>query len=316
MSYLISSKNPLLVFAKIDDKKPHWLVALLLAYTFLILGQILGYFVKMPFKTYFNSIVNPVWKSTIPLFARLILANIFIIGCVFLWVRLYEKRPFSYLGFQKKKSAKLYLKGILCGILMFSSVVAVMAALQLVTWENGNAILQGIKVLFPTFVLLSGFVIQGATEEILCRGWLMPILSARYNLWVGVFLSSSLFGMLHAFNQNVTVFAVVNIILVGVFFSLFALRQGSLWGACALHSVWNWLQGNFFGFQVSGQDVGPTIMKLKEIGPDWITGGAFGPEGGFVCTLVMIVGISIILYLNVNDKRKLKAFNYKEISKS
>lgn len=307
MSYLISSKNPLLVFAKIDDKKPHWLVALLLAYTFLILGQFLGYFARMPFESAINSVISPVWKRTISLFIRLIFANIFIIGCVFLWVHLYEKRPFSYLGFQKKKFAELYLKGVFGGILMFSSVVAVMAVFQLVTWENGSLMLQGIKVLFPTLVLLSGFVIQGATEEILCRGWLMPILSARYNLWVGVFLSSSLFGMLHAFNQNVTVFAVVNIILVGVFFSLFALRQGSLWGACALHSVWNWLQGNFFGFQVSGQDVGPTIMNLKEIGPDWITGGAFGPEGGFVCTLLMSVGIGTILYLNVHDKKKIKS---------
>lgn len=128
------------------------------------------------------------WQSTISLFTRLIFANIFIIGCVFLWVRLYEKRSFSYLGFQKKNFAELYLKGVFGGILMFSSVVVVMAVFQLVTWENGNPMLQGIKVLFPTLVLLSGFVIQGATEEILCRGWLMPILSARYNLWVGVVL--------------------------------------------------------------------------------------------------------------------------------
>ena len=307
MSYLISSKNPLLVFAKLDDKKPHWLVALPLAYTSLILGQVIGYFARMPFESAINPVISPVWQNTISLFIRLIFANIFIIGCVFLWVHLYEKRPLSYLGFKKKNFAELYLKGILCGILMFSTVVAVMAVFQLVTWENGNPMLQGVKVLFPTLVLLSGFVIQGATEEILCRGWLMPILSARYNLSVGVFLSSSLFGMLHAFNQNVTVFAVVNIILVGVFFSLFALRQGSLWGACALHSVWNWLQGNFFGFQVSGQDVGPTIMNLKEIGPDWITGGAFGPEGGSVCSLVICIGIGTILYLNGNDIKKIKS---------
>ncbi|MEZ7515226.1 hypothetical protein [Flavobacterium frigidarium] len=109
MSYLISSKNPLLVFAKIDDKKTHWLVALLLAYTFLILGQFLGYFARMPFESAINSVISPVWKSTISLFIRLIFANIFIIGCVFLWVHLYEKRPFFNLGFRKKKFAELYL---------------------------------------------------------------------------------------------------------------------------------------------------------------------------------------------------------------
>lgn len=306
MSYLISSKNPLVVFASVDGKKPHWLVALLLTYTFLILGQILGYVVRMPFETSFNSMVIPAWKSAIPIFERLISGNLLIVVCVFLWMYLYEKRPFFYLGFQKKNFLNLYLKGILGGILMFSSVVGVMAVLHFISWENGNPLLQGIGMLFPTFLLLIGFVIQGATEEILCRGWLMPILSARYNLWVGIFLSSSLFGILHGFNHNVTVFAVLNIVLVGVFFSLFALRQGSLWGACALHSVWNWLQGNFFGFEVSGQDVGPTILNLKEIGPDWFTGGTFGPEGGFVCTFVMSIGIAIVLFLNTNDNKKVK----------
>ena len=153
-------------------------------------------------------------------------------------------------------------------------------------------------MIFPTFLLLIGFIFQGATEEIVYRGWLMPLLSARYSLWIGIFLSSSLFGLLHGMIPGVTIFALINIILVGVFFSLFALRQGSLWGACALHSIWNWLQGNFFGFEVIRQDGGPTLLNLKEIGPDWVTCGTFGPEGGFVCTFLILVWIGIILYLN------------------
>ncbi|SDZ93217.1 hypothetical protein SAMN05443667_101339 [Flavobacterium gillisiae] len=306
MSFLISSKNPLLIFASVDGKKPHWLVALLLTLTFLILGQLLGYFARMPFETSINSIVNPAWKCAIPIFEQLISGNLPIVVCVFLWMYFYEKRPFSHLGFQKKKSVSLYFKGFLGGILMFGSVVGIMAVLHFVNWENGNPLLQGKEMLFPTFLLLIGFVIQGATEEILCRGWLMPILSARYNLWVGIFLSSSLFGILHGFNQNVTMLAVFNTVLVGVFFSLFALRQGSLWGACALHSIWNWLQGNFFGFEVSGQEAGPTLFNLKEIGPDWMTGGIFGPEGGFICTFIISAAIAIILFLNTNDKIKIQ----------
>jgi uncharacterized protein len=306
MSYLISSKNPLLEFASIQGKKPHWLVALLLTLGFLILGQVLGYFASLPLENSIKSISNPAWKSTFPVLEQLILGNLPVIGIIFLWMYFYEKRPFFHLGFQKKNSLKLYFKGVFGGILMFGSVVGIMAILHFVDWENGNPLLQGKEMLFPTFLLLIGFVIQGATEEILCRGWLMPLLSARYNLWIGIFLSSSLFGILHGLNPNVTVFAVLNIVLVGVFFSLFALRQGSLWGACALHSIWNWLQGNFFGFEVSGQDGGPTLLNLKEIGPDWITGGTFGPEGGFVCTFIISVGIVIILYLNNSDKNKIQ----------
>jgi membrane protease YdiL (CAAX protease family) len=307
MSYLISSTNPLLKLARIDGKKPHWLAALLLTLGFLIVGQLLGFLISLPIKPLIKFISNPAWKSAFSIFEQLILGNVPVIVLLFLWMYFYEKRPFSHLGFQKMNSFSLYFKGILGGVLMFSSVVGILALLHFVNWENGNPLLQGKEMIFPAFLLLIGFVIQGATEEIVCRGWLMPLLSARYNLWVGVLLSSSLFGLLHGLNPGVTVFAIVNIVLVGVFFSLFALRKGSLWGVCALHSIWNWLQGNFFGFEVSGQEGGPTLFNLKEIGPDWATGGTFGPEGGFVCTFIIIVGIAIILFLNNFDKNKIQS---------
>ena len=75
---------------------------------------------------------------------------------------------------------------------------------------------------------------------------------------------------------------------------------------CGLHGIWNWLQGNFFGFEVSGHECGPTLLNLKEIGPDWITGGTFGPEGGIICTLLILIGITIILFLNQSEKKKIQ----------
>lgn len=306
MNYLISSKNPLLEFATIEGKKPHWAVALVMTFGFIILGGLLGFLINYPIASSIKSLSNLTWKSTFSVFDQLIMSNIPVIFMIFLWMYFYEKRPFSHLGFQKKNAFKLYFKGILAGAIMFCSVLSILALLQFVNWENGNPRLQGSAMLFPTILLLIGFIVQGATEEILCRGWLMPMLSARYNLWIGILLSSSLFGILHGLNQGVTVFAVVNIILVGIFFSLFALRQGSLWGACGLHSIWNWMQGNFFGFQVSGHDGGPTLLNIKEIGPDWITGGTFGPEGGFICTLIILAGIAIIIFLNNSDKNKIQ----------
>lgn len=306
MNYPLSIKNPLINFAKIEGKKPHWAVALLLTFGFLILGQILGMGIYLLIKSPIKALPL-VWKSTLSLESQLILGNLPVILMIFLWMHFYEKRPFSHLGFQKNNAFNLYLKGLFGGILMFGSVVGILALLHFVTWEKGNPLMQGINLATPTFIILIGFLIQGATEEILCRGWLMPILSARYNLWVGILVSSSLFGLIHGLNPGVTVFAIVNIVLVGIFFSLFALRQGSLWGACGLHSIWNWMQGNLFGFQVSGQDGGPTLLNIKEIGPDWITGGTFGPEGGFICTFIILVGIAIILFLNNSDRKKIQS---------
>lgn len=307
MNYLFSNKNQLLEFANIKGKRPHWAVALLMTLGFLILGQLLGFLINYPIAPAIKAISNPTWKSTFSVFDQLILGNIPVILMIFLWMYFYEKRPFSHLGFQKQNAVKLYFKGIVGGALMFCGVVGILALLNFVNWENGNPLLQGKTMMLPAFLLLIGFIVQGATEEILCRGWLMPLLSSRYNLWIGILLSSSLFGLLHGLNQGVTVFAVVNIILVGIFFSLFALRQGSLWGACGLHSIWNWLQGNFFGFQVSGHDGGPTLLNLKEMGPDWITGGTFGPEGGLISTFIILIGIAIILYLNISDRNKIQS---------
>lgn len=309
MNYLISSNNPLLLFANIKGKKPHWVVAILLTFGFLIVGQLLGLLIQYPIEPLIKTLSNPTLKNTLSVFQELVLGYIPIIAMIFLWMFFYEKRPFSDLGFKKENALKLYVKGVQAGFVMFCSVVGILAIFHLVSWENGNPLLQGKEMLFPIILLLIGFVVQGATEEILCRGWLMPILSARYNLWVGILLSSSLFGILHGFNEGVTVLAIINIILVGIFFSLFALRQGSLWGACGLHSIWNWLQGNFFGFQVSGHDGGPTLLNLKEIGSDWITGGTFGPEAGIICTFIILLGIAIILFLNHSEKKKIQSQN-------
>lgn len=36
------------------------------------------------------------------------------------------------------------------------------------------------------------------------------------------------------------------------------------------------------------------LFNLMETGPDWLTGGAFGPEGGIATTLVLLVSMAII----------------------
>ena len=49
---------------------------------------------------------------------------------------------------------------------------------------------------------LVAFLIQGATEEIIVRGWLFPVLSVRSRIWVGIIVTSFLFGFLHLLNPE------------------------------------------------------------------------------------------------------------------
>ena len=125
---------------------------------------------------------------------------------------------------------------------------------------------------------------------------------------VGVLVTSILFALLHIFNANLGLIALFNLMLFGVFAAFYAMREGSLWGVFAVHSFWNWVQGNLFGMEVSGLPVRlEALIDLKEIGPDWFTGGAFGPEGGIAVTLLLLAGV-IVLWLLEGRNRNVSQF--------
>lgn len=216
---------------------------------------------------------------------------------VWLWARLYEKRPFATLGFERRNALWQYGRGLLIGVLTFGGAVGLMALFGYVAPEAGDPARMGLAALGGILLIfLPGWLIQGAAEEVLTRGWMLPVLGARYRPWVGLLLSSLFFMGMHGLNPNVSLLALVNLALYGLFAALYALREESLWGICAFHSVWNWAQGNLFGLAVSGQETGVgTLLDLMEAGPDLFTGGAFGPEGGLAVTLMLVLGSVLML---------------------
>jgi uncharacterized protein len=58
-----------------------------------------------------------------------------------------------------------------------------------------------------------------------------------------------------------------------------------LWLCIGFHIAWNFTQGGVFSAVVSGgQSKG--LLQSRMVGPDWLTGGAFGAEGSLVALLV------------------------------
>ena len=163
-------------------------------------------------------------------------------------------------------------------------------------------IYRAVSLLIGVLIILVGWIIQGGTEEIVTRGWLMNVLGARYNIGIGLFISSTLFGLLHLTNPNVSFIAVINIILIGVFYGLYVIKTNDLWAVCGMHSAWNFAQGNLFGFEVSGINVEvSSLMDLNLVGNDFISGGIFGPEAGIASTVVLLISIGILIYLDKKD---------------
>ncbi len=223
----------------------------------------------------------------------------FYILTFFAWVRLIERRPIYTMGLIRKGSLKKYLRGFGFGVLMILFCIIIFAALNLVTIDTSNPSIKGFNALGSVLILLVGWLVQGASEEIMVRGWLLPVVGSRHNVALGIFISSTIFGALHLGNPNVNVLPMINLVLFGVFAALYVIWEGGLWGICALHSSWNWAQGNVFGFEVSGTlPVGGMLIDFQPVADsDLITGGAFGIEGGVVCSITLLLGIGILFFL-------------------
>jgi membrane protease YdiL (CAAX protease family) len=131
--------------------------------------------------------------------------------------------------------------------------------------------------------LLFSFTMLGPaalTEELLMRGYPFAVLSGEWGWPVATAVTSVVFGALHLGNPGVTPLAIANVVAAGVFLAGVRVVTGSLAAAWAAHFAWNWTMSAGFHASVSGLPFGTPGYRLTDTGPDWLSGGAWGPEGG------------------------------------
>ena len=259
-------------------------------------------FIELINSDIFNSSVAPTTDEIIQHFSNLsspaVLINLFSTVIVTILVIVYckfiEKRSLKSMGLIKKNALNNYLKGYAIGIIIFSLayIIAVLTGSLSVNGFNSN-ISFGLLLLF--FI---GFLIQGMEEEVLLRGYFMISLSNRAPMVVAIMVNSIAFAILHLANPGITILAFINLILFGVFASVYVIKTGNLWGACAIHSAWNFFQGNIYGIQVSGLDIGTTVLNTTTNSSlSIINGGSFGMEGGLAVTIVLLLSIIVTLFI-------------------
>lgn len=222
----------------------------------------------------------------------MLFANAGIILVTLLFCKLIQKRKVTTVGFQKPGLWKEYLCGMGVGFVIFSVAV-------LLCVVTGSLKIQGLSATFSigVFVMfLLGYMIQGMAEEVLCRGYFLVSVSRRYPLAVGIAANSVLFAALHLLNNGISVLAFINLVLFGIFASVYFIKRGNIWGVGALHSIWNLVQGNVYGIRVSGISSSCTILSSEMVaGRELINGGDFGLEGGLAVTIVLVAGTLIML---------------------
>ncbi|MBZ2090400.1 MAG: CPBP family intramembrane glutamic endopeptidase [Streptococcus parasanguinis] len=226
---------------------------------------------------------------------------VFILLLFIFWVKVIEKNSLSSLGFVKKNWLKYLGWGILLSLLQMGVIALVYQVGGIGTFELNELSLEPILFILGLFPF---WLLQGGTEEVATRGWLLTRIAARTNLPLAIAISSSLFGILHLGNSGVTVLSVLNIVLDGVLAGLLFIYTDSIWLVVAQHGTWNYVQGNLLGFQVSGTGADASIFSFTMgTGPDWLTGGEFGAEGSIITTLVLLLSVLIVYLLGERNER-------------
>jgi membrane protease YdiL (CAAX protease family) len=199
-----------------------------------------------------------------------------------------RRRP-GALGFALEPAAiRDSVVGLGVGAAMLAGAVVVLVVASMARWVADDGIMpEYVAALATSFAF---FAVAAEAEEAVFRGYAFQALVQGVGVWPAVAGSSVLFALLHANNPNVTPVALANIFLAGVMLAVAYLRTRSLWFATAVHLGWNWTMASLLDFPVSGIVKDMPLYTARETGPDWLTGGAFGPEAGLVASVFIVLG--------------------------
>lgn len=220
------------------------------------------------------------------------------------------------LGLDKKWWRDLFI-GFLIGALLLAVIFVIEYAAGWVTITQLFKNEKEVWVNFPFIptLLVALFAHTGAAlfEETLFRGYMIKNLAEglrgkRVNSGTAVILafatSSIIFALLHMRNPNISIFGVVNILLLGLLLGLVFLLTGELALSIGLHASWNFFMGLIFGFPISGTAEDVAVIATKQGGPNLWTGGAFGPEGGLIGLFAMLAGcVLAVLWIRLSRRR-------------
>lgn len=212
--------------------------------------------------------------------SRLVIA----LGLALLLGHFLDREPVETMGLEPTRVGKDVAVGLALGVGTMALIGGILLALNPQSPWPGRAVWWGFLLdavaLFPA----------AAAEEVAFRGYLQRALTTWRGPAVGVLVPSILFTLFHALNPNVSPLALVNIALAGAVFAVAVERTGTLWLPIAYHYAWNLTQGPVLGLPVSGMTWNG-LLALPVGGPSWLTGGDFGPEGGLLSTMVLLLSL-------------------------
>jgi len=207
-----------------------------------------------------------------------------------LLIRFTEKRWPGELA--ARRSVPQFAQGAFIGVLLFCALYAILFGLGAAKYA-GPGTTDGLALTGALSLT------AGVGEEIVLRGVVFRLIEDGMGTLVALFASAALFGALHLGNPHATLLAGAAIAVeAGILLAAAYALTRSLWPPIGLHAAWNFTEGGIFGASVSGGKA-KGLLNIPLTGPDWLTGGSFGPEASMVtvcvCTILAIVMLTLAI---------------------
>lgn len=165
-------------------------------------------------------------------------------------------------------------------------------------------LLIGVHWLARTPGLMGSWVAAGArvslllvpaalAEELLTRGYIFAVLRQSWGWKWALVVTSVVFGLLHLQNNGADAESLTLVTIAGIFLGGVLVATRSVYAAWMAHLAWNWTMAVLFHASVSGLPLESPGYRYVDAGPDWATGGVWGPEGGVPAGLGMMAGVGI-----------------------
>ena len=225
------------------------------------------------------------------LFFQVSLQLVAVVLATAIMLRSIDVRPWGDVGMDRRAvRPRALLEGWLLGGLAIGVACAALLVtgwLRIVPGPDGSS-------LQAAFSLTVFLIVAALGEELISRGYLLTTLRDGLGERTAVGVTSLLFGAAHLRNAGVTVQSFCIVTLAGVFLGAIRVTFRSVYASTAAHVAWNWMLAVAFHASVSGIRFEAPDYRTVDQGPDWLTGGQWGPEGGLAAALGMLL---VLAYL-------------------
>ena len=206
------------------------------------------------------------------------------------WAMLRTEKSVEWSALYLDKSA-LDFRKIGLGLLVGALGIGIPSTLLLISNELGVKPAPAGNWIDAAVLDVAFFALAAAMEELVVRGYLFSLLRRQWGMRTALVATSLVFGALHLLNPGAGAESIVNVTLAGFFLGGVLILTESLYAAIAAHFAWNWTMSALFHSAVSGASIPAPNYTTIDNGPDWLTGGPWGPEGGAAATAAMIIVI-------------------------